>query len=103
VRILAQAGYRVLAAHDGEAALALARSHDGPIHGLLTDVVMPRVNGPQLAEALRLIRPGTAVLFMSGYAGPLMTDEGILPPGVTVLSKPFTKTRLLDAVAATLG
>lgn len=102
-RILTNAGYHVLSAANGEEALELARRHDGTIHAALTDVVMPRMNGPELAKALRVQRPGTPVLFMSGFAAPLMTDQGILEPGVTVVGKPFTRDDLLSALNATLA
>jgi two-component system cell cycle sensor histidine kinase/response regulator CckA len=102
-RILTSAGYRVLAAADGEEALAVAEAFDGTIDVVLSDVVMPKKNGRELAEALHLTRPATPVLFMSGYAAPLMTDQGLLEPGVTVLGKPFTKAQLLDLLRATLA
>jgi PAS domain S-box-containing protein len=101
-RILIAAGYRVLAAANGEEALAVAEGHDGPIDVVLSDVVMPKMNGRELAEALGRSRPSTPVLFMSGYAAPLMTDQGLLEPGVTVLGKPFTKAQLLELLQATL-
>jgi PAS domain S-box-containing protein len=98
VRLLVRAGYQVLPAANGRDALAIAEGHDGAIHGLLTDVVMPVMNGRELAEALRRIRPEVPVLFMSGYAAPLMTEQGLLEAGVTVLGKPFTKADLLAAL-----
>jgi two-component system, cell cycle sensor histidine kinase and response regulator CckA len=103
LRVLTSAGYRVLAAVDGEEALAVAEAYDGAIDIVLSDVVMPKMNGRELAEALRRSRPATPVLFMSGYAAPLMTDQGLLEPGVTVLGKPFTKAQLLDLLDATLA
>ncbi|HET9517624.1 MAG TPA: response regulator [Actinoplanes sp.] len=102
-RVLTGAGYHVLAAANGEEALAIAESHAGTIEVVLTDVVMPRLNGAELGQALQRTRPETPILYMSGYAAPLMTEQGLLPPGVSVLSKPFTKTQLLDAVRATLA
>jgi CheY-like chemotaxis protein len=102
-RILTSAGYHVLAAPNGEEALRLAKRHDGTIHALLTDVVMPAMNGRELAEALQQTRPDTAILYMSGYAGPIMTEQGLLGPGVTVVTKPFTKATLLNALNATLS
>ena len=101
-RILTNSGYRVLSAANGQEALTIARQHDGPIHGLLTDVVMPHMNGRALAAALVAERPRTPVLYMSGYAAPLMTEQGLLEPGVTVLGKPFTKDELLTALTATV-
>ncbi|GLY96162.1 response regulator [Actinoplanes sp. NBRC 103695] len=101
-RILTNAGYHVLSATNGHEALTIARQHDGPIHGLLTDVVMPHMNGPTLAAALSAERPHMSVLYMSGYAAPLMTEQGLLDPGVTVLGKPFTKVELLTALNTAL-
>ena len=102
-RILSGAGYHVLAAPNGQEALGAAERHDGVIHALLTDVVMPAMNGRELAGALQKSRPGTPVLYMSGYAAPIMTGAGMLDPGVTVVSKPFTKAQLLTALNATLN
>ncbi|HEY9229258.1 MAG TPA: response regulator, partial [Gemmatimonadaceae bacterium] len=67
-RILEQAGYRVLTAKNGADALEVAADHDGPIHLLITDVLMPVVNGPQLAQALRVKQPNVPVLYLSGYS-----------------------------------
>jgi two-component system, cell cycle sensor histidine kinase and response regulator CckA len=103
IRILDRAGYTVLAAANGEEALAVAGGYAGSIDAVLTDVVMPRMNGAELAAALRETRPATPVLYMSGYAAPLMTQQGLLEPGVTVLGKPFTRAQLLDALGATLA
>jgi len=97
-RILTRDGYHVLAAANGQDALEIARRYDGQIDGVLSDVVMPHMNGPELAAALRTVLPGVPVLYMSGFAGPLMTDQGLLEPGVTVVGKPFTRTELLNAV-----
>jgi two-component system cell cycle sensor histidine kinase/response regulator CckA len=101
-RILTSAGYHVLAAPGGQEALSLAESHDGVIHALVTDVVMPSMNGRELARALQRLRPGTPVLYMSGYAAAIMTEEGTLDPGVMVVSKPFTQAVLLNALNAAL-
>ncbi|GGQ47799.1 hybrid sensor histidine kinase/response regulator [Couchioplanes azureus] len=101
-RILARAGYTVLPASNGQEALDIARDHTGAIHALLSDVVMPQMNGPELAAALQDVRPGTPVLYMSGYADPLMNDQGTLDPDVTIVGKPFTRNDLLAAVEKTL-
>jgi CheY-like chemotaxis protein len=101
-RILRKAGYQVLAGVNGQDALAVAERHEGPIHALLTDVLMPQLDGRQLADRFTADRPGTPVLFMSGYAAPIMTEQGILRQDVTVLSKPFTESELLNALRATL-
>jgi PAS domain S-box-containing protein len=103
IRILDTAGYTVLAAANGEEALAIAGGFQAPIDAVLTDVVMPRMNGAELADALRATRPETPILYMSGYAAPLMTQQGLLEPGVTVLGKPFTRSQLLDALSTTLA
>ena len=100
--ILTRAGYHVLAAPNGQEALTIAEHHDGVIHALLTDVAMPAMNGRELAEALHRVRPATPVLYMSGYAAAIMTAQGTLDPGVTVVSKPFTKAELLSALSAAL-
>ena len=101
-RILTKAGYQVITAGGGQQALALAAAHSGTIDALVTDVVMPITNGRELANALQAARPGLPVLFMSGYAAPLMTEQGLLDPGVTVLGKPFTQEDLLSALRTML-
>jgi CheY-like chemotaxis protein len=97
-RILSGAGYRVLSADGGQAALALAASHQGAIDLLLSDVVMPGMLGKDLAERLVAVRPDTPVLYMSGYAQPVLASQGTLDPGVVLLEKPFTASDLLSAV-----
>jgi len=103
VRVLRRAGFGVLPAADGREAQTVAEQYDGPIHALVTDVVMPTVNGRQLAAGLAVTRPDTPVLFMSGYAEPLMNEQGLIDADVTVLNKPFTHEELLAAVRATLA
>nr|WP_221380010.1 PAS domain S-box protein [Actinoplanes polyasparticus] len=97
-RILRAAGHEVLIAADGPAALALADAHEGPIDVLLTDVVMPHMLGRELAERFADRHPGTRVLFMSGYARPVLASQGTLAPGVTLVEKPFSKNQLLAAL-----
>jgi two-component system cell cycle sensor histidine kinase/response regulator CckA len=109
-RALAEAGYRVLQADGGERALELV-SHSADRIGLvLTDVVMPLMNGPELAAALAELRPGTPVLFTSGYTDGDIFRRGLLAPGAAFLPKPFTADMLvravrerIDAVAAEQG
>jgi PAS domain S-box-containing protein len=96
------AGYAVLEAADGPAAVAAAAAHPGPVDLLLTDVVMPGMGGRQLAEAVRRARPGVRVLYMSGY-----TDDAVLRHGVgdgtdAFLQKPFTPRALAEKVRAVL-
>jgi PAS domain S-box-containing protein len=98
IRTLSAAGYTVLAAPDGAAALALAAQHPETIHLLLSDVVMPGMLGDELAAHLHERRPAVKVLFMSGYAGDLMNRYGVLQAGATVLPKPFTKAELLTGI-----
>ncbi|MEV0898350.1 ATP-binding protein [Actinoplanes sp. NPDC049802] len=97
-RILTGAGYRVLAAEGGAQALELAARHNGTIDLLVSDVVMPGMLGKELAERLVVARPGTRVLYMSGYAQPVLASQGTLDPGVVLLEKPFTANDLLTAV-----
>jgi signal transduction histidine kinase/ActR/RegA family two-component response regulator len=89
VGALRQLGYQVLEAGDGESALAVARDHLGAIDLLLTDVVMPGMDGSKLAERLRLERPAIAVLFASGYDDSRIGKAGILPDHVDFLAKPY--------------
>ncbi|MFC7532089.1 ATP-binding protein [Actinoplanes sp. GCM10030250] len=101
-RILTGAGYRVITAEGGAQALDLAARHDGEINLLVSDVVMPGMLGKELAERLVVVRPETRVLFMSGYAQPILASQGTLEPGVVLLEKPFTANDLLAAVRSRL-
>ncbi len=101
-RILLRRGYRVLDAASGGDGLIMAEQHDGPIELLLTDVVMPLMGGQEVASQLAMARPGTRVLYMSGY-----TDDVIVPHEggynqVAFLEKPFTPNKLLARVRAML-
>jgi signal transduction histidine kinase/ActR/RegA family two-component response regulator len=96
--VLAAQGYTVLLARDGADALEVARVHTGRIHLLLTDVVMPRMSGRELAERLTTTRPDVAVLYMSGYPDRAVVDHGILGPGVTFLQKPVAPDALARKV-----
>jgi CheY-like chemotaxis protein len=97
-RILSGAGYHVLTADGGAQALELAAGHEGIIDLLVSDVVMPGMLGKELAERLVDARPDTRVLYMSGYAQPVLASQGTLDPGVALLEKPFTAAALLSAV-----
>jgi CheY-like chemotaxis protein len=100
-QILTAAGYRILAAADGIQALQMSMEHDLPLHLLLSDVVMPEMSGYRLAERLRILRPQTRVLYMSGY--PDAGDRSIpLQPEPNLIQKPFTKEELLRAVREAL-
>ncbi len=102
-RMLEREGYTVLAAALGRDAMKVADSHDGPIHLLLTDVVMPEMTGIALAERLRLSRPDTPVLFMSGYADHPALKREPMPVRASVLQKPFTRSGLAFAVRQALN
>ena len=97
-RCLESRGYRVLEAADGREALALASHHDGPIHLLLTDVVMPNLSGNGLAERLHVMRPDTRVLFTSGYSDEAIERHGVLAPDTIFLQKPIVPDVLARAV-----
>jgi hypothetical protein len=89
-RVLAQFGYTVLEAPDGEEALNLAEAYEGPINLVLTDVVMPRLSGRDLAERVQASHPEAKVLFMSGYTDDAVVQHGVLSQEVSLLRKPFT-------------
>ena len=100
--VLQLEGYSVLSAANGEDALRVAHEHGGPIHLLLTDVVMPKLGGADLAKELNKLRPGLRVLFMSGYTNGVITKHGVAGKGVAVIEKPFTTERLSRAVRQAL-
>ncbi len=101
--MLQRYGYHVLDAADGAAALQLAADHHAPIHLLLTDVVMPDLNGRDLAQRLSAARPDMKVLFMSGYTDDAVVRHGILQEGIAYLQKPFTPRSLSGKVRKVLG
>jgi two-component system cell cycle sensor histidine kinase/response regulator CckA len=100
-RMLKAAGHQVLVAESGEQALALAELHSGAIDVLVTDVVMAKVGGPELAQRLVAVRPELRVLFISGYSQNLIAGDG--NPGVDFLLKPFTYEALSQKVSALLS
>jgi signal transduction histidine kinase/CheY-like chemotaxis protein/PAS domain-containing protein len=97
-RILEQRGYTVLGASHPLTALSLASQHPGTIHLLITDVVMPGVNGRELRDRLRVDRPALRCLFMSGYTADVIADHGILDEGIEFLQKPFDIHGLAEKV-----
>ncbi|WP_261555209.1 PAS domain S-box protein [Frankia tisae] len=101
-RLLARNGYQVITAADGHRAVELAVRHPAEIHLLLTDVVMPQVLGRTVATLVRRHRPGIRVLFMSGYAYPVLAHNGTLDQGLALLGKPFSEQVLLAKVRAVL-
>jgi signal transduction histidine kinase len=100
--VLTPLGYTVLASAGGDDALRMSDSHGGPVDLLLTDVVMPGMNGKQLAEVLRIKRPGIKVLFMSGYAHNALSTQGMLEPGIAMIHKPFRTVALARQVRQVL-
>jgi two-component system cell cycle sensor histidine kinase/response regulator CckA len=93
-KLLGMKGYDVLSAASPAEAIALSRRHQAAIHILVTDVIMPGMNGRELARALAASRPSMRVLYMSGYTDAAVTQQGILDPGTAFLSKPFTPDAL---------
>jgi CheY-like chemotaxis protein len=96
-------GFRVLETASGGDALVLVQRHSGPIHLMLTDVVMPRMTGKELTELLKPIRPLMRVLFMSGYAEDVIAHHGVLEAGVDFIPKPFSPDGLAGKVREVLS
>ncbi len=100
LKILRRAKYNVLEAENGEAALRVAEAHQGKIDLVITDMFMPGLRGPEVAQKLAMTRPGLRVLFMSGYA-----DQDLrtgVPAGANFLNKPFSGADLAKTVEAVL-
>ncbi len=89
-KVLQNKGYRVLEASHGNEALEVCDRFEGPIHLMVTDVIMPQMSGRELAERLALMRPEMRVLYMSGYPDNTIVQHGVLEPGTAFLQKPFT-------------
>jgi PAS domain S-box-containing protein len=102
-RVLERAGYSVLSAVDAESAVAIADRHPGHIHLLLTDIVLPRVSGRELAARLGIHRPAIKVLYVSGTSDTAIARHRMLDPGTEFLEKPFSLERLLQKVRQALG
>jgi two-component system cell cycle sensor histidine kinase/response regulator CckA len=101
--ILERYGYQVLVARNIHDALRFAQESQEPIHLLLTDTIMPVMNGPELAKRFRSIRPETKVLFMSGYTDKVISYTAALEPGTAFLQKPFTPQTLTHKVHEVLN
>jgi signal transduction histidine kinase/ActR/RegA family two-component response regulator len=99
-RMLEDQGYSVIDAQDGKSALQFAQSHLNEIGLVLTDVMMPTMNGPDLVAQLRQSHPHLQVVYMSGYTGELIGQDELTISGSVLLEKPFTKAALLNAVSA---
>jgi CheY-like chemotaxis protein len=100
--VLERCGYTVLAADNGEAALQAAKSHAGPIHVVVTDVVMPGMGGREAAGKLAEFRPGVRVLYLSGYTDDAVVRHGVLESEVQFLQKPFAPAALAQKVREVL-
>ena len=101
--VLKREGYRLLEAGGGDKALLVAGQHPGPIHLLVTDVVMPGMTGRELAAVLTARRPEMKVLYMSGYAEDVIAHRGVLENGVAFMQKPFPPDKLTQEVRKLLG
>jgi PAS domain S-box-containing protein len=97
-RMLTRSGYTVITASGGAQAIEIASSHVGPIDLVLTDVIMPKMQGPTVANEVRKVRPDIRVLFMSGHAQPVLEAEAVLGTDFLLLEKPFDQAILLESV-----
>jgi CheY-like chemotaxis protein len=95
-------GYRVLEARDAAQALELLRRHEGVLHLLLTDIVLPRMNGPELAARARMVRPALRVVYMSAHLADPVVEEQV-ERQETLLPKPFSSATLKSTVEKALG
>jgi len=102
VEILGRQGYKVLEASHGDEALLIDETHDGHIHLILVDMVMPGMSGSELAKRLSSLRPETKILYMSGYTDNTIVHQGILARGVNYIQKPFTMEGLTRKVREVL-
>src|SRR5262249_56138183 len=101
--ILEMNGYHVLEARHGAEAIEISERHRGPIHLMVTDVVMPQMSGRELAQRLLPVRPDLRVLYMSGYTDDAIVRHGVLAPAMPFLSNPFTPAALAANVPALLA
>jgi signal transduction histidine kinase/CheY-like chemotaxis protein len=103
IAALKRYGYRVVEASDGEEAIAVAGQYPGRIHLLLTDVVLPGMNGRELSERLKASHPDLKVLFVSGYTADVIAHRGVLDHGLSFLHKPYSPRELAAKVRELLG
>ena len=96
IELLKQIGYNVLSAANGKEAIGVAEAYSEDIHLLITDVLMPGIDGAELAKLLCGVRPGLKVIYISGYTDTCLAPEGVLPPGTVLVNKPFS-VRALSA------
>ena len=100
--ILMRQGYRILEAENGIEALRVSDEHEGQIHLMITDVVMPKMGGRELEERLRPLRPEMKVVYMSGYTDNAIVHHGVLRPGIEFLQKPLRSESLKRKVREVL-
>jgi len=101
-KVLHRFGYTVLTAGDGEEALHVSGAHAGPIHLLLTDVVMPHMNGRDLADAIVRTRPNLRVVYMSGHSDEVVSSRGLLERPPHLIQKPFSAESLAREIRRAL-
>jgi two-component system, cell cycle sensor histidine kinase and response regulator CckA len=103
VKALGGYGYRVLQAAEGSQALTMAECHSGAIDVLLTDVVLPGMNGRELANRFRIMRPDTKVIYTSGYTQDLIAHRGVLHDDISYIPKPYTADQIAAKVREAMG
>ena len=101
-KVLRESGYTVLAASSPGEAIDLAREHMGGIDLMVTDVIMPEMNGKDLRDEVVVLRPDVKILFMSGYTADAIANRGVMNPETNFLQKPFSINDLKDKVRQTL-
>ncbi|MGH7230502.1 MAG: response regulator, partial [Nitrospiraceae bacterium] len=101
-RILRENGYTVYEARHGIEALLLDRAHTQTVHLLLTDVIMPQMSGPEVANQLKAVHPDLRVIYMSGYTDDAVVRHGVSEKGTHFLEKPFAPEALLQTVRGAL-
>ena len=99
---LASAGYKILELEEAEKTLEFCATYDGPIHLLLTDVVMPKMSGPLVAEMVSAVRPNIKVLYMSGYTDDAIVHHGVLGQDMPFIQKPFSQMALRKKIREVL-
>ena len=102
MKILTQRGYQVIAAGSPALAIDLVQKFPGPIHLLITDVVMPEMNGKELSGKIAALRPGIKTLYMSGYTADIIARDGVIEEGTQFLQKPFSAKSLAQKTAEVL-
>src|SRR5687768_6035349 len=101
-RLLEENGYKVLQAGGGEEAISLFRRHKEPIDLLITDVVMPKLSGKDVADQMKAVHPETKVLYMSGYTDEAIVHHGIVDSHIAFLQKPFSERALTRKIREVL-